>query len=350
MVESKKKCRQYSIDYLKFGFIPSSDNHLPMCLLCNKVLCDDAMKPSKLEDHLRRCHPDKTVDSMFTLTSKRDNVGLRVSYKISLLIAKSGKSHTIGDQLILPAIEEVLKTILHKPAYDVLKRIPLSHNTVQRRIDEMSYDVESFLYNYLQTTHFPIQLYESTLPGNEALLLAYVSFVMDQETHKELLFPRTLTTDTKGKSIFNVLRDYFMEKAIPLSNIISAAADGAPAMFGRYQRNCQDDDASAYVQHLNVLHTDFETRFEDVLTVEIQQWIINPYSDIEETDVILQEKLTRISTNEELKVQFRKKYQQFWLQRDLPVSYPALWTIARKFLIAFPSSYLMERGFSTFAN
>jgi hypothetical protein len=44
------------------------------------------------------------------------------------------------------------------------------------------------------------------------------------------------------------------------------------------QTNCQDD-VSAYVQHLNALHTDLKTRFEDVLTMEIPQWIINPYGD-----------------------------------------------------------------------
>ena len=60
MAESKKKCRQYSVDYLKFGFLPSkADKRWPMWLLCNKVLSNDSMKPSKLEDHLRRCHPDK---------------------------------------------------------------------------------------------------------------------------------------------------------------------------------------------------------------------------------------------------------------------------------------------------
>ena len=43
-----------------------------------------------------------------------------------------------------------------------------------------------------------------------------------------------------------------------------------------------------------VLHTDFETRFEDVLIKEIPQWIINPYGDIEETDVMIQEFLRHI--------------------------------------------------------
>lgn len=76
----------------------------------------------------------------------------------------------------------------------------------------MSHDVESYLCNYLQTIYFSIHLDESTLLNNEALLLAYVCFVMDQEIHEELLFARTFTTDTKGESIFNVLKDYFTEK------------------------------------------------------------------------------------------------------------------------------------------
>ncbi|KAJ8947765.1 hypothetical protein NQ318_010359 [Aromia moschata] len=119
MAESKKKCRQYSVDYLKSGFIPSlSDKQSPMCLLCNKVLqqSNDAMKPSKLEDHLMKYRPDKigkdlkyfqtlkdkvqerpTVDKMFASTSQRDDDGLRASYNISLLIAISGKPHTSGE-------------------------------------------------------------------------------------------------------------------------------------------------------------------------------------------------------------------------------------------------------------
>ncbi|CAL1530258.1 unnamed protein product, partial [Lymnaea stagnalis] len=60
---------------------------------------------------------------------------------------------------------------------------------------------------------------------------------------------------------------------------------------------CQEDDISNYVQHLNDLSSDFETRFEDVLTMVIPQLIINPYGDIEETDVILQAELIGISTN-----------------------------------------------------
>lgn len=154
------------------------------------------------------------MDSMFAATLKKDDDDLRASYNKSLLIAKSGKPYTIGEQLILLTIKEVLKTILYRPAYDILKKILWSNNTVQRRIDEMSHDVESYLSNYLQTTYFSTQLDKSTVLNNEALLLAYVRFVMDQEIHEELLFVRTLTTNTKGESIFNVLKNYFTEKTI----------------------------------------------------------------------------------------------------------------------------------------
>ncbi|GFS97037.1 SCAN domain-containing protein 3 [Trichonephila clavipes] len=130
------------------------------------------------------------MDRMFASTSQRDDNGLQASYNISLLIAKSEKSHTIGEELILAAVEDVLKTIVPKSASDIIKRIPLRND-----IDEINQDIESFWCDYLQTTHFSLQLDESTLPGNESLLLACVRFIMDQEHHEEMLFARILTTD-----------------------------------------------------------------------------------------------------------------------------------------------------------
>ncbi|CAH1992649.1 unnamed protein product [Acanthoscelides obtectus] len=35
------------------------------------------------------------------------------------------------------------------------------------------------------------------------------------------------------------------------------------------QTSCQEDDVSTYVQHLNDLYSDFESMFEDILTMEI---------------------------------------------------------------------------------
>jgi hypothetical protein len=57
-----------------------------------------------------------------------------------------------------------------------------------------------------------------------------------------------------------------------------------------------------------------------------------------------------LSTNEELKLKLKNGYKEFWLHRQIPVLYPALWAASKKFFIAFPSSYLAERGFSIVSN
>lgn len=105
---------------------------------------------------------------------------------------------------------------------------------MQRRIDEMAQSVEELLCEYLKTTKFSIQIDESTLPGNEALLLAYLRCVKEKTICQELLFAKNLVTHTKGESIFHSLEEFFKVKEIPMCNILSVAADGAPAMVGRY--------------------------------------------------------------------------------------------------------------------
>ena len=55
-----KKCRQYDLSYLEFGFIPSpNDNTKPMCLICGSLFSNEAMKPNRLKDHLTRLHSSK---------------------------------------------------------------------------------------------------------------------------------------------------------------------------------------------------------------------------------------------------------------------------------------------------
>jgi len=102
----------------------------------------------------------------------------------------------------LPVVRKVLQTVVHKSPDQIIKAIPLSDNSVQRRIDEMVDDIEETSCNILAITELSFLLDESTLPGNESLLLAYVRFVKDENLIQELLFAQLLETDTKGKSMF----------------------------------------------------------------------------------------------------------------------------------------------------
>ena len=68
---------------------------------------------------------------MFSNLSQQSDDGLHASYNLSLMIARKGKPHTIGEELILQSVKEVLDTVLHhKVSSTVIKSIPLSKNTV----------------------------------------------------------------------------------------------------------------------------------------------------------------------------------------------------------------------------
>jgi len=130
------------------------------------------MKRGRLENHLKAKHSihvnskleyfkslkekfekRSTINSLFSARSASKDRGLEASYEISLLIAKCGKNHTIGENLIKPAISTFLKVVLEKDDQD-LKSMPLSNNTVSSRIDEMSCDVEVQLVEKLKYTNF----------------------------------------------------------------------------------------------------------------------------------------------------------------------------------------------------
>ncbi|XP_014790427.1 protein ZBED8-like [Octopus bimaculoides] len=96
----------------------------------------------------------------------------------------------------------------------------------------MADDIEDQLCIILKKTEFSLQLDESALPGNDSLLLAYVRFVKEESLCQELLFARLLETNSKGESIFNVVKSFIGKKDIPLNNIVACATDGAPSMIG----------------------------------------------------------------------------------------------------------------------
>jgi hypothetical protein len=109
-------------------------------------------------------------------------------------------------------------------------------------------------------------------------------------------------------------------------------------------------DILVFCQHLEALKENFTNRFQDVLNIIIPDWVLEPFSNIQTAEFSLQMELIELSTNEELKLKLKNRYQEFWPQRQIPVLYPALWAASKKFFIAFPSSYFAERGFSVVSN
>lgn len=558
MSKQQRKCRQYSVEYIKYGFVPSPQNlRLPMCLICEKTFTNEAMKPSRLVAHLEKMHPNKknqdmsyfqhlhtnflkrqTINNMFLETLQQNSDGIRASYKLSYLIAKTGNSHVVGEELLLPAIAEVISTVMHKSPFNIIKSIPLSNDTVQRRIDDMALNTAELLYNVLRNTEFSLQIDESTLPGNEALLLGYVRFIDNEQIKEEFLFAKYLETDTKGESIFKAIEQFFIEKRIPLNNLFALATDGARGMsgvnigcwglikkrlpniitvhciihrqhlvaknisnhlnrsmelvifainkikssplnercfnklceesgdeykrlllhtevrwlskgnsferfynlyntiieffennkisvlvsddnekkdlsielkkikhdvaylsdlFGKFnlinlklqgdkitliktksiitafteklilfKRNLarrqfyqfpkllqisetqeiSEENILKFIEHLDTLVIDMKRRFKDLFDLEVPDWVITPFACNNNIGFDLEEELVDLQTDIELKATFKNSYEDFWLQKRISIHYPLLWNKVKKLLVAFPTSYLVERGFS----
>ena len=82
----------------------------------------------------------------------------------------------------------------------------------------------------------------------------------------------------------------------------------------------------------------------------IPDWIIKPFlADSQQVQQTLQTDLIDLQNDCEAKVLFKKKYfESFWIaQRS---TYPRLWEFLKVFVLAFPATYLVEKGFSAVVN
>ncbi|XP_014777801.1 zinc finger MYM-type protein 6 [Octopus bimaculoides] len=119
----------------------------------------------------------------------------------------SSKPHTIGEQLILPAVKEVLKMVLRKVPEPIIKDIPLSNSSVQRRVDEMAEDVEDQLCTILKKTEF-----------TWTSLLCQLCFKNDEDFQSLLLHTEAIF-QYPGQSVVAVIT-----AAVVLSIVVPVAA------------------------------------------------------------------------------------------------------------------------------
>jgi hypothetical protein len=128
------------------------------------------MKPSKMKDHLERIHCNKKseeldyfkalkakfwsrprLETFFKSPANADlEGGQKSSYSTALSIAKKGKPYCIGEEVIEPALEEVIRNVMKTNPDPVLKSVPFSASTVKRRIEEMAHNMEKIFISELQ--------------------------------------------------------------------------------------------------------------------------------------------------------------------------------------------------------
>lgn len=243
--------RKYNPDFLKIGFVffGTEEEPMPQCVICFETLSNECMKFSKLERHLSTKHPEcvgKSLDffqikkknlsmtkSVMEKSSKQNIQSTQVSYELSLLIAKKGSAHTVGEELIIPAAKIISNALFDEKCTKKINEIPLSNTTVKRRIDEMSENVKIAIITVLkQSEYFSLQLDESTDVAGQANLLAFVRFESNGNIEEEMLFCQSLSTKTTGEEIFKSVDSFMKENEVDWSKCVGLTTDGARAMSG----------------------------------------------------------------------------------------------------------------------
>ena len=151
---------------------------------------------------------------------------------VSLNIAKSKKPHTIGEELIKPSCIQITPLLCGELAANKIKSIPLSAETVKRRID-MAQNFQQQLLDKVRESKFAIQLDESTTVSSEALLLLFVRYISNNNLQNKMLYSVNLTSRTTGADIFEAVDSFFKEHNLNVENLVGCCTDGAAAMMGK---------------------------------------------------------------------------------------------------------------------
>ncbi|XP_050516254.1 general transcription factor II-I repeat domain-containing protein 2B-like [Diabrotica virgifera virgifera] len=152
---------------------------------------------------------------------------------IAEAIAK--RSKPLSDGEFVKECLEMFASVACPEQEALVKNISLSHQTIARRIDDMSKDIESSLKTQLKKCVFySFALDESTDVSDTAQLAVFVRGVTEDYTViEELLDLRSMKDTTTGKDIYEEVKSCIEKYELRIENLCGLTTDGAPAMTGR---------------------------------------------------------------------------------------------------------------------
>ncbi|KAL2766003.1 protein FAM200A [Daubentonia madagascariensis] len=191
------------------------------------------------EDHFQRGknNVESSPQSLSRSTTMNERA-LLSSYLVAYRVAKEKMAHTAAEKIILPACMDMVRTIFDDKSADKLRTIPLSDNTISRRICTIAKHLEAMLITRLQSgIDFAIQLDESTDTASCPTLLVYVRYVWQDDFVEDLLCCLNLNSHITGLDLFTELEKCIVgQYKLNWKNCKGISSDGAANMTGKHSR------------------------------------------------------------------------------------------------------------------
>lgn len=142
----------------------------------------------------------------------------KASFDVAWKIARSKKAHNIGEELIKPAAISMVRTVSEDEIANKLELIPLSDNTVKRRIDLMSENILKQVVNQVIAANtFSIH---TVYIQNNAQLMVFIRYRSTDDFREKILFREPLLTTETGLDIFNKVDGFFQKNNLAWCNCV----------------------------------------------------------------------------------------------------------------------------------
>ncbi|KAG6924354.1 zinc finger BED-type containing 5 [Chelydra serpentina] len=127
----------------------------------------------------------------------------------------------------------MVQVMIGDKASKAIDCVPLSNNTVHRRLTDMAKNIKQQLLSRVQKScYYALQADESTDIVNLANILLFVRYELNNEVHNDILFCQPIPIHTTGEAIFKVIDDFIKNYDLDWSRCVGISTDGTRAMIG----------------------------------------------------------------------------------------------------------------------